>query len=91
MKTNSSLFSCNLLDEDNYFFETNFEEKLGTVKKIESTVSISTSHELINGDLVTLNIKPNLNVGIGTSSSVKIVRNVLIISKQHLDHGKKTK
>ena len=73
--TDEVFFRTNGDNEDNYFFETNFEEKLGTVKKIESTVSISTSHELINGDLVTLNIKPNLNVGIGTSSSVKIVRN----------------
>ena len=74
--TDEVFFRSNGDNEDNYFFETNFEEKLGTVKKIESTVSVSTSHELTNGDLVALTIKPNLNVGIGTSLSIKVIRNV---------------
>jgi hypothetical protein len=73
--TDEVFFRTNGDNNDDYFFETNFEEKLGTIKKIQSTVSVSTSHELVNGDLITLTIKPNLNSGIGTSSSVKIVRN----------------
>ncbi len=75
LKSNEIFFRSGGDNEDNYFFESTFNQKLGTVKKIKSTISISTSHELLDGDLITLNVKPNLNVGIGNSSSIKVIRN----------------
>jgi len=58
---------------DYYYFETNFEEKLGNIEKITSVVSVSTSHGLTSGDTINLSINPQLNVGIGTSTSIKVV------------------
>ena len=59
-------------------FDTNNIQKLGKVEKILSTVSISTSHYhgLIKGDSITMNINPNLSVGIGTSTAVRLNRNL---------------
>ena len=60
---------------DNYYFDTNNIQKLGKIEKIISTVSISTSysHGLANGDLITMNVQPNLSVGIGTSTAVRVL------------------
>jgi len=66
-------FRINGDDVDDYYFETNYKQKFGDVKKIKSLVSISTSHELSEGDKITLNVKPNLNVGIGTSNNIKLI------------------
>jgi len=46
---------------------------LGDVDKNVVTVSVSTSHELQNGDTVTLDVQPNLSVGIGTSTAVRVL------------------
>ena len=68
-------FRTNGDDADDYFFETNFVQKTGDVEHIKSTVSVSTSHGLTANDTITLTIKPNLSVGIGTSTGVRITRN----------------
>jgi len=64
---------------DDYYFDTNKIQKLGKVEKFLSTVSISTSHYhgLIKDDLITMNVNPNLSVGIGTSTAVRLTRNLL--------------
>ena len=64
-------------DKDNYYFDTNYTEELGKIEKITSTVSISTSysHGLVGGDSITMDVKPNLSVGIGTSTVVNILHN----------------
>ena len=62
---------------DNYFFEASYQHSYGALRKIVSNVSISTAHELIDGDEITLNVKPSLSVGIGTSSTVNVTRNSL--------------
>ena len=67
-------FITNGSDADDYYFESNFEQKTGIVEKILSTVSISTAHGLTAGDLIALNVKPNLSVGIGTSTAVRVNR-----------------
>ena len=59
-------------DKDTYSFETNYIQITGNVEKNVATVSVSTSHSLKKGDNITLNLQPNLSVGIGTSSSVRI-------------------
>ena len=61
---------------DRYSFESVYTQKIGKVRKIKSTVSVSTYHELSAGDIISLNVKPNLSVGIGTSASVYVKRDV---------------
>jgi hypothetical protein len=68
--TNGLFFVNNGSDDYRYSIQSNFNQMLGVVQKIETTVSVSTSHNLLSGDIVNLSIKPNLSVGIGTSTSV---------------------
>ena len=75
LSSDEIFFRTNGDDKDDYFFETNFEEKSGKVDKITSTVSISTSHGLIIGDQIQLNVRPDLSVGIGTSTQVRLSKN----------------
>jgi len=60
-------------DSDKYSFESNYTQILGDVDKNVVTVSVSTSHELQNGDTITLDVQPNLSVGIGTSTAVRVL------------------
>jgi len=60
---------------DNYYLVSNYNQEYANIDKITATVSISTSHGLVNGDIVKLSVEPNLNVGVGTSISVKVIRN----------------
>ena len=62
-------------DSDLYFLETNPTQQTGKVQKLDTTVSVSTYHNLNEKDIVTLDIKPNLAVGVGTASSVVVTRN----------------
>ena len=55
--------------------KTNYDNVIATVSKINSVVSISSAHGLSEGDLITLNVEPNLSVGIGTSTAVRVNRN----------------
>ena len=66
-------FHTNGSDDDKYSFESNYTQILGDVDKNVVTVSVSTSHELQNGDTVTLDVQPNLSVGIGTSTAVRVL------------------
>ncbi len=70
-------FISNGDDSDEYYFESNYEQKTAKVERITSTVSISTAHGLIAGDKISLIVEPNLSVGIGTSTAVKVSRNSL--------------
>ena len=75
-RTSDEVYFINNGDNnDEYYFESNFEQQIGKVEKIVSTVSVSTSHGLTSGDQISLNVKPNLSVGIGTSISVRVNRN----------------
>ena len=75
--TNGLYFLTN--GSDNYFykFESDFTQVTGKVEKVSTLVSLSTAHDLTNGDIINLNVNPNLSVGIGTSTSVKITRDSL--------------
>ena len=66
--------SLGSLDEY-YILETQYTQEKADIDKITATVSVSTSHGLTNGDIVKLLVEPNLNVGIGTTTSVSVVRN----------------
>lgn len=75
--TNGLFFINNGSDDYQYSFETSYEQVKGDIEKITAIVSVSTSHNLTSGDTVNLSVKPNLSVGIGTSTSVKIIKDAL--------------
>jgi hypothetical protein len=62
-----------------YSIESNFNQIIAKVEKINSVVSVSTSRSLglSNGDIISLNIQPSLSVGIGTSISVYVKRDTI--------------
>jgi hypothetical protein len=56
-----------------YSFETTFSPVSAKIEKINSLVSLSTAHNLSNGDVVNLTVNPSQSVGVGTSSSIRIL------------------
>ena len=70
--TNGLFFFTNGSDDYEYYLESEFAQVIGKIEKIKTTVSVSTDHQLKNGDRVTFEIKPNLTVGIGTSTEVRV-------------------
>ena len=68
-------FFNNASDNYEYSLETNYNEVTGNVQKITTLVSLSTAHGLEKGDVIKLDVKPNLSVGIGTSTFVKVKYN----------------
>ena len=71
--TTDGLFFRNYgTDSPLYNFESNYFQSLANVKRVTTTVSVSTAHEMVNGDVIELEVKPNLSVGIGTSTAVRI-------------------
>jgi hypothetical protein len=64
-------------NNNKYSFESTYPQIIGKVEKIKSVVSVSTSHELSNQDNIKLNVKPNLSVGIGTSTSIYTKRDLI--------------
>ena len=73
--TEGVAFTTNGSDSYEYYITSNLTQVTGKVEKIKSTVSVSTSHGLQIGDIVTLNVYPNVTTGIGNSSSVRIKYN----------------
>ena len=61
-----------------YNFTTQYEQVIGDVDNIISTVTTkvaaanTTTHNLQNGDVVKMNVVPNLPVGIGTTTPVSV-------------------
>lgn len=74
--TDGLYFISNGSDDYQYSFESNFSQITGNIKKISTLVSISTEHQLTNDDTIDLIVQPNLSVGIGTSNSIKVVRDI---------------
>ena len=68
-------FHTNGADNDEYSLRSNFTQITGDIEKNVITVSVSTSHGLQNGDSITLDVEPNLSVGIGTSTAVSVIYN----------------
>jgi hypothetical protein len=77
LNSSEVFFINNGSDSDKYSFESVYAQTTGKVKKIKSTVSVSTYHGLTAGDIINLNIQPNLSVGIGTSTSVYVKRDAI--------------
>ncbi len=55
-----------------YSLKSNFDQVTGKVQRIHATVGVSTSHDLKEGDLINLNIKPSKSVGIGVSTFIDV-------------------
>jgi hypothetical protein len=70
--TNGLFFLNNGSDDYRYSLESDFTQEKAEVIRVKSTVSLSTSHSLLDNDVITLNVKPNLPVGVGTSSFVYV-------------------
>ena len=70
-----SFVSNSLANNDEYFLESDYDQVKGNVDRIKSTISLTTSSGLTNSDVISLEIKPNISVGIGTSSSILVKRN----------------
>jgi len=62
-------------DNDEYLLKTELNQVTGKVDRIKSTVSVSTAHGLTSGDVVKLDIKPDLSVGLGATPSISVERN----------------
>ena len=64
-----------------YFLEPTHTQVTGTIDQITTRVSTNvsaantTTHDLVEKDVINLEVIPNLNVGIGTTTSVSIVYN----------------
>lgn len=74
LNSDEVFFRVNGDDVDDYYFQKNYDNVIADVSKINSVVSVSTAHGLSEGDIVTLNVKPSLSVGIGTSTAVRVIR-----------------
>jgi hypothetical protein len=66
-------FHTNGDNDDRYSFESTYSQVLGDIQQSKATVSVSTSHGLSNGDVIKLEVNPNLSVGIGTSTAVRVL------------------
>jgi len=78
--TNGLFFRSNGDNDFEYTFESNFSQVTGNLERINSQVTLTTSHNLSAGDIISLNIEPNQSVGIGTSVSVRVKYNSSIDS-----------
>jgi hypothetical protein len=76
--TNGLYFITNGSDNYQYSLESNYNQIKGNVENISTLVTLSTSHQLSVNDTISLNVKPNLSVGIGTSTSIKVIRDNLL-------------
>lgn len=59
-------------DNYDYSIETKFNQIFVDVNRINTVVSVSTSHNLNYGDQITLSTKSSLSVGIGTSTDIRV-------------------
>ncbi|QPX48159.1 virion structural protein [Synechococcus phage S-SRM01] len=75
--TGGLFFQSKGTDDYHYSIESNLPQVKAKVNKILSVVSVSTSHQLRIGDEVNLEVKPNLTVGIGSSTSINVRLNSL--------------
>ncbi|NBP56088.1 hypothetical protein EBU71_06055, partial [bacterium] len=75
--TNGLFFLSNGSNDYQYSIQSNFTQIKGDIEKVSTIVSVSTDHQLKSGDIINLNVKPNLSVGIGTSTSIKIIKDNL--------------
>ena len=61
-------------NSNSYFYslQSNYNQVISQVQKIQTTIFTPTANNLLNNDLIQLNVNPNLSVGIGTSTSIYV-------------------
>ena len=64
-------------NNDNFLFETQFDQITCTAEKIKSRITTVVDHGLETGDDISLVVRPSLSVGIGTSTAVRVFRDDL--------------
>ena len=62
---------------DKFLFETVFDQVTAKVERIKTTVKTTESHDLKNDDSISLLVNPSLSVGIGTSTAIRVSRDLL--------------
>jgi hypothetical protein len=77
LNSSEVFFITNGSNNNKYSLESVYPQIFGKVERVKSTVSVSTSHELSSGDIISLNIEPNLSVGIGDSTSIYVKRDLI--------------
>ena len=66
------------IGSDLYNFTTQYEQVTGDVDRVTTTVTTkvaaanTTTHNLQNGDVIKMNVVPNLSVGIGTTNPISV-------------------
>ena len=70
-------------DDYQYKITTQPLQVTGDVSRLSATINGSAAHGLVSGDDVTLQVKPNLTVGIGTSTEIRVqfqedIQNIII-------------
>jgi len=70
--TNGLFFLSNGSDDYQYSIKSDYEQVFGNVEVNNVLVTLSTSHNMSSGDIITLSVIPNESTGIGTSSSVNV-------------------
>ena len=55
-----------------YLLQSNFTQTTGKLQRVDSVVSVSTAHNLVDGDVISLDLTPNQSVGIGVSTSINL-------------------
>ena len=66
------------INSGTYFFESDFTQVTGDVDKVTTTVTTNvsaantTTHNLLEGDIIKMNVVPNLSVGIGTTTPIVV-------------------
>lgn len=58
-----------------YQFTSTFKQVIGKVERLTARVSTASSHGLQKDDKIVFDVKPNLTVGIGTSTAVRVLFN----------------
>jgi len=66
--------SCDT-DDYEYQITSDYKQVTGRVERLTARVATASSHGLEEDDEVRLNVKPNLTVGIGTSTAVRVLFN----------------
>ena len=70
--TNGLFFITSGNNKYDYRFSNLPNQILGSVKKIDAKITTSENHGLLDSDYINLTIKPNLSVGIGTSTFINV-------------------
>ena len=66
-------FTSNADDRDyRYSLTSNYTQETAKAEKITATVAVSTSHGMLNNDVIDLSVRSNQSVGIGTSTAVRV-------------------